>query len=51
MVRLIVFLLFGWSMGGYLAACAAAFEHRLAELVLDDGVYDFGSAFRQTTSS
>ncbi|KAJ5104535.1 alpha/beta-hydrolase [Penicillium alfredii] len=38
--------LFGWSMGGYLAARGATQEHRLQALILDDGVYDFGSAFR-----
>lgn len=37
--------LFGYSLGGYLAARAAAFEHRLAAIVLDDGVYDFHGAF------
>ena len=30
--------LVGWSQGGALAARAAAFEHRLAALVLDPGV-------------
>jgi dipeptidyl aminopeptidase/acylaminoacyl peptidase len=30
----------GISMGGYLAARAAAFEHRIAACILDDGVYD-----------
>ncbi|GLA03133.1 hypothetical protein AnigIFM60653_002730 [Aspergillus niger] len=39
-------VLFGWSMGGYLVARAATQEHRAAAIVLDDGVYDFGSAFR-----
>ncbi|KAL3445814.1 Alpha/Beta hydrolase protein [Aspergillus insuetus] len=39
-------VLFGWSMGGYLVARAATHEHRAAAIVLDDGVYDFGSAFR-----
>jgi pimeloyl-ACP methyl ester carboxylesterase len=37
--------LFGYSLGGYLVARAAAFEHRVAALVLDDGIYDFHSAF------
>ncbi|GHF70250.1 pimeloyl-ACP methyl ester carboxylesterase [Amycolatopsis bartoniae] len=32
--------LVGMSLGGYLAARAAAFEHRLAACVLHDGVYD-----------
>jgi hypothetical protein len=27
-------------MGGYLAACAAAFEHRISAYILNDGVYD-----------
>jgi pimeloyl-ACP methyl ester carboxylesterase len=35
-------VLIGMSLGGYLAARAAAFEHRLAACVLYDGVYDFG---------
>lgn len=38
-------VLVGLSMGGYLAARASAFEHRFAAVVLNDGVYDFGSAF------
>ncbi|MFF4381167.1 alpha/beta fold hydrolase [Kitasatospora sp. NPDC001547] len=37
-------VLFGYSLGGYLAARAAAHEHRLAALVLDDGLYSFGQA-------
>jgi pimeloyl-ACP methyl ester carboxylesterase len=32
--------LMGISMGGYLAARAAAFEHRISACILDDGVYD-----------
>ncbi|MEU6974000.1 alpha/beta fold hydrolase [Kitasatospora aureofaciens] len=36
--------LFGYSLGGYLAARAAAHEHRLAALVLDDGLYDYHDA-------
>ncbi|KAH8696106.1 Alpha/Beta hydrolase protein [Talaromyces proteolyticus] len=40
-------VLYGMSMGGYLVARAAAFEHRAAAIVLNDGVYDFGSAFRR----
>jgi dienelactone hydrolase len=32
--------LMGISMGGYLAARAVAFEHRIAAWILDDGVYD-----------
>jgi pimeloyl-ACP methyl ester carboxylesterase len=38
--------IFGWSMGGYLVARAATKEHRARAIILDDGVYDFGSAFR-----
>lgn len=38
-------VLFGYSMGGYLVTRAAAFEHRIAALILDDGIYDFHSAF------
>jgi pimeloyl-ACP methyl ester carboxylesterase len=34
--------LHGVSLGGYLAPRAAAFEHRLAACIADDGVYDFG---------
>jgi pimeloyl-ACP methyl ester carboxylesterase len=37
--------LFGYSLGGYLVARAAAFEHRIAAIALDDGVYDFHGAF------
>jgi pimeloyl-ACP methyl ester carboxylesterase len=41
--------LMGISMGGYLAARAAAFEHRIAACILYNGVYDgydaFGSNF------
>ena len=36
-------VLVGTSLGGYLAARAAAFEHRLAACVLHDGVHDFSS--------
>jgi pimeloyl-ACP methyl ester carboxylesterase len=38
-------VLIGTSLGGYLAARAAAFEHRLAACVLHDGVYNFHSVF------
>jgi hypothetical protein len=31
------------SLGGYLAPRAAAFEHRLAACISDDGVYDLGT--------
>ncbi|MFE7587998.1 alpha/beta fold hydrolase [Kitasatospora sp. NPDC057512] len=37
-------VLFGYSLGGYLAARAAAHEHRLAALVLDDGLYSYREA-------
>lgn len=37
-------VLVGTSLGGYLAARAAAFEHRLAACVLHDGVYDVHAA-------
>ena len=33
--------LMGISLGGYLAPRAAAFEHRLAALIADDGLYSF----------
>ncbi len=33
--------LMGISLGGYLAPRAAAFEHRLAALIADDGLYTF----------
>ncbi|MFE5583171.1 alpha/beta fold hydrolase [Kitasatospora sp. NPDC056531] len=36
--------LLGYSLGGYLAARAAAHEHRLAALLLDDGLYDYHDA-------
>jgi len=32
--------LLGWSLGGYLAPRAAAFEHRLAAVIAWDGAYD-----------
>jgi pimeloyl-ACP methyl ester carboxylesterase len=38
---------FGYSLGGYLLARAAAFEHRLSALVLDDGVHDLASGFAE----
>jgi pimeloyl-ACP methyl ester carboxylesterase len=37
--------LMGFSMGGYLAARAAAFEHRIAACILNDGVFDGYDAF------
>jgi len=36
--------LHGASLGGYLAPRAAAFEHRLAACICDDGVFDYGTA-------
>jgi pimeloyl-ACP methyl ester carboxylesterase len=36
--------LFGYSLGGYLVARAAAFDDRVAALILDDGIYDFHAA-------
>ncbi|MEU6216717.1 alpha/beta fold hydrolase [Streptomyces sp. NPDC047022] len=36
--------LLGYSLGGYLVARAAAHEHRLAALILDDGLYSYGQA-------
>lgn len=36
----------GWSMGGELVGRAAAFEHRLAAVVLDPGVTDVLAAWR-----
>ncbi|MDQ1487748.1 MAG: hypothetical protein QOJ23_262 [Actinomycetota bacterium] len=38
-------VLFGYSLGGYLVARAAAFEHRVAALILDNGIHDFSAAF------
>jgi pimeloyl-ACP methyl ester carboxylesterase len=40
-------VVFAWSMGGYLVARGATCEYRAAALILDDGVYDFGLAFRK----
>jgi pimeloyl-ACP methyl ester carboxylesterase len=37
--------LFGYSLGGLLVARAAAYEHRVAALILDDGLYDLYAAF------
>src|SRR5256714_3721054 len=41
-------VLFGYSLGGYLVARAAAFEHRVAALILDDGIHDFHAAFARS---
>ena len=38
--------LMGMSMGGFLAARAAAFEHRFRAAVFFDGVYDFNEGLR-----
>jgi pimeloyl-ACP methyl ester carboxylesterase len=40
--------LFGYSLGGYLVARAAAFDSRVAALILDDGLYDFYAAMAKT---
>jgi dienelactone hydrolase len=37
---------FGYSLGAYLVARAAAFDRRAAALILDDGIYDFHQAYR-----
>lgn len=37
--------LLGYSMGGFLVARAAAFEHRLAAVICVDGVYDVYESF------
>jgi dienelactone hydrolase len=39
-------VLLGMSLGGYLAARAAAFEHRFRAAIFYDGVYDFHKTFR-----
>ncbi|MFF1595002.1 alpha/beta hydrolase family protein [Streptomyces sp. NPDC058286] len=41
-------VLIGMSLGGFLAARAAAFEHRLAATVLYDGVYDLHEVMAAT---
>jgi pimeloyl-ACP methyl ester carboxylesterase len=41
-------VLFGYSLGGFLVARAAAFEHRVAALILDDGIHDFHAAFAKS---
>lgn len=40
--------LFGYSLGGYLVARAAAFDQRPAAVVLDDGIYDFHAAIENS---
>lgn len=37
----------GWSLGGYLASRAAAFEHRLAACIADPGSWGIAPGFRQ----
>jgi pimeloyl-ACP methyl ester carboxylesterase len=36
--------LYGVSFGGYLAPRGAAFEHRVAACIADDGIYDYGAS-------
>jgi alpha-beta hydrolase superfamily lysophospholipase len=36
---------FGYSMGAYLVARSAAYDHRPAALILNDGIYDFHQAY------
>lgn len=38
--------LFGYSLGAYLVARAAAFDKRIAAIILDDGMYDFYAAMK-----
>ncbi|HDR9881370.1 TPA: alpha/beta hydrolase [Burkholderia cenocepacia] len=40
-------VLFGYSLGGYLVARAAAFDTRPAAIILDDGILDFHAACEQ----
>lgn len=42
---------FGYSLGAYLVARTAAYDHRAAALVLDDGVFDFHVAYRNAIPS
>ncbi|UKZ91528.1 uncharacterized protein TrAFT101_006505 [Trichoderma asperellum] len=42
-------VIMGISMGGFLVARAAAFEHRAAAIVVNDGIFDFGDSFRRST--
>jgi alpha-beta hydrolase superfamily lysophospholipase len=41
--------LFGYSMGAYLVARAAAFDHRPTALILNDGIFDFHQAYVNAT--
>jgi pimeloyl-ACP methyl ester carboxylesterase len=43
--------LIGMSLGGYLAARAAAFEHRFKAAVFFDGVFDYGGAMKNLLPS
>ena len=43
--------LFGYSMGAYLVARAAAFDRRPAALILNDGIFDFHQAYVNATPS
>jgi pimeloyl-ACP methyl ester carboxylesterase len=40
--------LFGYSLGGYLVARAAAFDQRPAAVILDDGLFDFYAAIEHS---
>jgi pimeloyl-ACP methyl ester carboxylesterase len=40
-------VLLGYGLGGYLTARAVAHEHRLAALILDDGLYNYYDAQTQ----
>lgn len=40
--------LFGYSLGGYLVARAAAFDHRVHAVILDDGFLSFSAAYEAT---
>ncbi|OMI05838.1 dipeptidyl aminopeptidase [Bradyrhizobium brasilense] len=39
--------LFGYSLGAYLVARAAAFDRRAAAIILDDGIFDFHAALEK----
>jgi pimeloyl-ACP methyl ester carboxylesterase len=43
--------LFGYSLGRLLVVRAAAYEHRVAALILDDGLYDLYAAFTAASPS
>ena len=44
-------VLFGYSFGGFLAARAAAFEHRIAAVLLDGGIYSFHDSIKSPLGS